>query len=112
MKYQVVFAPGARLQLTDIALWWSEHRSTEQAIQWLTGFEAKIRLLTHNPERWPLVPERELSDRGFRQLTYGLGKNKTHRAVFRIDQQTVTIHVIRHLAQDALRLEDIRERPE
>ena len=33
MTYEVQVLPRAKCQLYDAALWWAEHRSTEQAVQ-------------------------------------------------------------------------------
>ena len=102
MSYEVKLLPRAKLQLYNSALWWAEHRSTEQAVRWLEGFEAALRLLTHNPERWPLAAECDAVPFEIREMTYGLGRHKTHRAVFEIRQHEVVIYAIRHLAHDSL----------
>lgn len=106
MTYQVKLLPRAKWQLCDSALWWSENRSTEQAALWLDGFEAALQSLTHNPERWPLAPERDGVPFEIREMTYGLGRSKTHRAVFEIRQHEVIVYAIRHLAQDTLTPDD------
>ena len=109
MTYEVRLQPRAKLQLYKAALWWAENRSTEQAVRWLEGFEAALQLLAHNPERWPLCPERDSAPCEIRQLTYGLGRTKTHRAVFAIRQDKVVVYAIRHLAQDVLTADDFSE---
>ena len=106
MSYEVKLLPRAKLQLYNSALWWAEHRSTEQAVRWLEGFEAALQLLAHNPERWPLASECDAVSFEIREMTYGLGRHKTHRAVFEIRQQEVIVYAIRHLAQDALSRDD------
>jgi plasmid stabilization system protein ParE len=58
-NYEVQLLPRAKLQLYDAALWWAEHRSTEQAVQWLDGLEAALRGLANAPERWPLASDFE-----------------------------------------------------
>lgn len=102
MTYQVKLLPRAKRQLYESALWWADNRSTEQAVRWLEGFEAALGLLAENPERWPLAPESEIVGFEIREMTYGLGRNKTHRAVFEIRVNEVVVHAIRHLAQDGL----------
>lgn len=104
MTYQVILTSKAQLQLSSAALWWSEHRSEEQAFRWLDGFEAAINTLSEQPVRHGLAPEN-----GFRQLPYpvrelfyGLGRKPTHRAVFEVRGETVYVLAIRHLAQDYL----------
>lgn len=106
MSYEVKLLPRAKLQLYNSALWWAEHRSAEQAVRWLEGFEAALRLLDHNPERWPLASESDAVPFEIREMTYGLGRRRTHRAVFEIRQQEVIVYAIRHLAQDSLTPDD------
>ena len=107
MTRQVILTSRARTQLYNAALWWSEHRSTEQAVRWLEGFEAAIRRLADDAERYPLIPEDLALPRQFRQLTYGLGRRMSHRAVFEIRNDRVYVYAIRHLAQDALTDQDL-----
>ena len=106
MTYAVKLLPRAKLQLYNSALWWAENRSTEQAVRWLDGFEAALQLLAHNPERWPLAAECNAVSFEIREMTFGLGRHKTHRAVFEIHQHEVIVYAIRHLAQDVLTSND------
>ena len=57
MSWRVVLTHEARRELLQAALWWSQHRSPEQAERWLDGFEAAILALANNAERQPLAPE-------------------------------------------------------
>jgi len=42
-----------------------------------------------------------------RQLVFGLGANKTHRAVFEVRDNEVIVHAVRHLAQSDITPESI-----
>ena len=106
MSFRVEITPQARIELCNSALWWAEHRSREQAAMWLQGFEAALRLLSHNPDRWPLAQENGVVPFEIREMLYGIGRRKTHRAVFRIRDDRVVVYAIRHLAQDTLTTED------
>jgi plasmid stabilization system protein ParE len=106
MSYKVSLVPHARLQLLDAALWWAERRSTEQAVRWLEGFDAALESLATDPERWPVAAESEVAGFEVHELIYGVGRKKTHRAVFEIREHEVVVHSIRHLAQDSLTLDD------
>jgi plasmid stabilization system protein ParE len=107
--YHVFVTSRAKLQLSQCASWWAEHRSLEQAARWLDGFEQAIAALRHNPERHRLAQENDLYELPYpvRQLSYGIGKTPTHRAVFEIRGDTVFVVAIRHLAQDDLLLDDL-----
>ena len=45
-----------------------------------------------------------------REMLFGVGRRKTHRAVFRIRKDRVVVYAIRHLAQDALTSETFERR--
>lgn len=99
MIYRITVLPRARLQLVEQALWWSEHRSAEQASRWLEGFERALATLEKNPQRCAVARENDAFDAVIRELRYGLGVRPTHRAVFEIRGDEVLIFSVRHLAQ-------------
>ena len=107
MKYEVRLQTRARTQLFNAALWWAENHSTEQAVRWLEGFESALTILAHNPERWPHALESDLVSFEIREMTYGLGRRKSHRVVFEVREKQVVVYAIRHLAQDTLTSEDL-----
>jgi plasmid stabilization system protein ParE len=102
VTYRISLTHEARRQLLQSALWWAENRSAEQALRWLEGFEAAMRGLSINPESQLLASEADNFDYPIYQLLYGLGRRRTHRAVFRIYADLVEVVAIRHLAQQDL----------
>ncbi len=102
MTFRVVILPRAKRQLYESALWWADNRSSDQAIRWLAGFEEILSTLQDDPHRFALAPEDDAFSFAVRQLLYGLGQKKTHRAVFEVRNDQVLVHAIRHLAQDDL----------
>ena len=57
MTFRVVILPRAKRQLYESALWWSDNRSSEQAVRWLDGLERALSTLENDPERFDLAPE-------------------------------------------------------
>jgi plasmid stabilization system protein ParE len=104
MNCQVFITSRAKFQLAEFARWWAEHRDIRQAARWLDGFERAIAGLAQNPERHSFARENCLYQLPYpvRQMTYGIGMNPTHRAVFEIRGDIVFVVAIRHLAQDDL----------
>ena len=102
MSRKAIVLPWAESQLLKAAIWWSENRSPEQALRWLNGFEAAIASLETDTRRLTTAPEDALFDFSFavRQLTYGLGNRRMHRAIVELRESVVHIHAIRYLAQD------------
>ncbi|HUE72628.1 MAG TPA: type II toxin-antitoxin system RelE/ParE family toxin [Pirellulaceae bacterium] len=106
MKYEVIVLPRAKIQLYESALWWAEHRSRQQAADWLDGFEAALKSLAESADDQPVACESAAFPFVVRQLNYGLGNAKTHRAVFEIRGNKVLVFAIRHLAQQDLTIDD------
>ncbi len=107
MRFSVVLLPRAKQQLYDTALWWAEHRSRDQAARWLEGFEQHLLILEEDPERFPLAHENDAFPFCVRQLVYGLGRSKTHRALFEVRDDRVVVFAIRHLGQADVTPEDL-----
>jgi plasmid stabilization system protein ParE len=89
--------------------WWRDNRSAEQATRRYIGIRKAISSLRDTPERCAFASETDLRPHGIRQLLFGLRRRPTHRIVFTIVGQDVTVLRLRHAAQDALRIDDIRE---
>jgi plasmid stabilization system protein ParE len=107
MRLQVVLADRAKRQLDSAVRWWAENRSPAQAERWYNGFLKAMQGLSRNPQRCPKSPESPRLLMETRDLYYGLGRRKTHRAVFTIRSDMVLVLAIRHLAQDELTPDDI-----
>lgn len=107
MRYDVLITDRAAQKLESAARWWAEHRSAEQAEQWYDGIVDAILSLAEAPERCAIAREQGQFPFEIRQLVYGLGRRRTHRAVFTIRRNTVVVLTIRHLAQDDLDLDDL-----
>lgn len=106
MKYTVIITDPARDQLLDIARWWAENRSAEQALRWYDGFWQSLQSLASSPERHRLARENDRFKDELREFYYGLSR-RTHRAIFRIDGDVVRVLAIRHLAQDDIGPDDV-----
>ncbi len=57
MKLPIVLSPKAEQQLEDIARWWAENRSPEQAERWFAGFIRSLKKLDNSAERCPIAAE-------------------------------------------------------
>jgi plasmid stabilization system protein ParE len=107
MTYRVLVTEKAQQDLESACAWWAQNRSHEQAQRWYAGFAAAIRSLAQEPERHPRAQESESSALELRQLHYGLGRRRTHRAVFVVRENMVVVLRVRHLAQDQIAPGDI-----
>lgn len=105
--FELLLTEPARRDMEAAFTWWAEHRSAEQAARWYDGIANAIFSLQQMPQRCAAAPETQLLEQGIRQLPYGLGQRPTHRIVFTIDGNTVVILRVRHVAQDALKADDL-----
>ena len=106
MKYDVVLTTKAKRQLDEACAWYAA-RNADVADAWYDGFVEALISLESNPQRHGLARENDAFSVELRQLNYGSGRRKTHRAVFVIRPNKVVVHAIRHLAQQDLTLDDL-----
>lgn len=106
MKYEVVLTRRAEDQLSAAAAWY-QGEAPQIVDAWFAGFVKAIISLESNPRRCSLARESEAFPFELRQLLYGLGRRKTHRALFVVHQDRVVIHAIRHLSQRDVTIDDL-----
>ena len=107
MIYDVVLTRKTERQISAAARWWAEHRSLQQSQHWYQGLVETLNSLANDPQRCPLAPEHQALPLPIRQITYGVGRKPTHRALFAIRGQRVVVYAVRHVAQRDLRPEDL-----
>jgi plasmid stabilization system protein ParE len=107
VTYRVTILPRAKSQMLDQAVWWSKHRSAEQAFHWLEGFEKALTSLARNPVRCSIARESEAFEFVLREIHFGVRSKATHRAVFEIRADEVIVYSVRHLAQRDLMPDDM-----
>jgi len=105
VRYTIRTTPRTDADI-DAAVQWRSQRSPQAAARWHAGILARIRSLATNPDRCPLADEAADLGVDLRELPYGRRRD-VYRILFTIDGQTVTIHRIRHAAQDRLRPRDV-----
>ena len=109
MTYRVVVSQAARQELRDAARWWTEHRSADEAQRWYDGFLKALYRLETSPDSHAVADENDDFPFTIRELHYGLSSRPTHRAVYTIVGDCVTVLAIRHAAQDRIAPGDISE---
>ena len=106
MNYQVVLTDRAHADLEAAHAWWAENRSEAQAAKWYNAFADAIESLASNPERCILSRENGHFPFQIRDLYFGIGRRRTHRAVFTVRPDMVLVIAVRHLAQQDLSIDD------
>ena len=106
MKREVRLTDRAGEQLEAGYHWYAE-RSLDLAARWYNGIIDALLGLENNPERFGLAREGVELSMTCRELLYGVGKRKTHRALFAVRPDAVVVYAIRHLAQQDVTPEDL-----
>ena len=107
MTYLVMLTDRAHVEMEAAFSWWAEHRSQAQAAQWYNAFADAIESLANDPDRCPISRENNQFPYEIRDLYFGIGRRRTHRAVFTIRKDLVLVLAIRHLAQQDLSPDDL-----
>ena len=98
MMYEVVITRRAERELRAAAEWYAR-KYPKIAEEWYDRFLQSILTLGKNPQRCSLAHESSAFPFELRELLFGSGRRKTHRALFAIRPDKVVIHGIRHFAQ-------------
>ncbi len=107
MTHRVVLTDRAHADMESAYQWWADNRSQVQAAKWYNAFADAIESLANNPERCAVSREHEQFPYKIRDLYLGIGRRRTHRAVFTIRGEMVLVLAIRHLAQQDLSPDDL-----
>lgn len=108
MKYDVVVPRHVRDELEAASEWYRLRSLSEDvANRWLHGFQEAIASLARDPDRCSIARESLQFAFEIRELLYGSGRRKTHRALFRIVANRVEVMAIRHVAQRDLTPDDL-----
>jgi plasmid stabilization system protein ParE len=105
--HDLIITEPARKDIQEAFDWWRDHRSAVQAERWYSGTYEAIGTLRRDPERCAKSPETDLLRQGVRQLLIGIGQRPTHRIVFTVSKNVVTILRVRHSSQGELRPDDV-----
>ena len=97
----------AHSQLEAAFRWWRENRSEVQAVKWYNLFMDAIAKIQINPEKYPLSLENKSFPYEIHELRFGVGRRKTHRAVFTIRPEMVLVIAVKHLAQQSITPDDV-----
>ena len=108
MKYDIHVDDDVYAMLRDTEAWYADRaQSSDVGAKWRSGFLEALRALSDNPFQFALARESTRFPYDLRELLYGSGRRKTHRALFRIVDDRVEVLAIRHVAQRDLTADDL-----
>jgi plasmid stabilization system protein ParE len=100
MTFTVRIEQEAHDNIQGNALWWTENHSPDQAIKWERAVYDQLRELATMPERHGLAFESNEFPFDLHQQLLGIGKTRTYRALFRIEESTVVVLTFLAAEQD------------
>lgn len=106
MKYQVSLSRKVERQVDGITRWYAD-QDADVAERWYNGLLKTINRLRRNPHSHALAHESDDFPFEIRELLYGSGRRKTHRIVFRIENDLVKVLAVRHIARADLTPDDV-----
>jgi len=86
-----------------------EERSREGSLSWRQAFEDGLSRLQENPFIYGLAPEDSYFDFELRQLLFKTKYGRIYRAVYRIDDNVVTVYRIRGPGQAPLDADELAD---
>ncbi len=106
MKVQI--STRATLDIQRNAEWWSSYHSRSQAEEWFYCVYDQIEAIANSPLSYGLSAENEIFPFELRDALVGLGKRKSFRAIFRVQENYITVYRVVRAAEgtmDAANLE-------
>ena len=101
MTWTVILRPRARADIRITAEWFG-NRSRAAEVRWRNRLLRAFDDLERDPFRYPVADETMRLGVEIRELLIGRRRGIVHRVLFTVETDTVTIHRIRHAAQDHL----------
>lgn len=101
MVRKVLITPEAEADLRSIGDFIAQD-APERARRFVARLRTAISTLRIFPERHAKAPEAELVGANLRQMTYGM-----YRVLYTVENETVTIHAVRHGARRPLRPDEL-----
>jgi plasmid stabilization system protein ParE len=106
MSYCVILTDRAQRDRDKAYLWYRSKYSIEYANRWYEALCAALDSLASNPLRCGHPRDDDVFEFDVRELLIG-ERRKNHRALFRIDGETVVVLHIRHTGQRDLEPGDL-----
>jgi len=104
MSFRVEILPRAKLDIEAIYGYIAQ-RAPQAAQRWVDGIFAGIHSLAVEPRRFSVATEADLFPYELRQMLYG--RKRSHRVIYSIRGDVVSVITVRHTAQDALVPDDL-----
>ncbi len=100
MKVQV--STRAMLDIQRNAEWWAAHHSRSQAEEWFYRVYDQIEAIAHAPMSYGLSAESEIFPFELRDALVGLGRRKSFRAIFRVQEDYITVYRVVRAAEGTI----------
>ena len=100
--------PEAEEDIFRNLLWWAQHHSTDEALEWHLVVQKQIKQISLNPESFPISIENDAFPYEIRDALIGKGRRGSYRAIFTVTDDTIVVLRVLRAAQGHLRPVDVR----
>lgn len=108
MSLSVLWSHRASSEPRAIYEWWTENRHPDVARRWHEALRASVERLPASPHSHSFAHDlNDEYDFDIRVLLFGVGRARTHRVIYAINEESITILSIRHVAQRDLTVDDL-----
>ena len=108
MLLSIRLQPEAEEDILRNLLWWAQHHSTDEALEWHLVVQKQIRQISLNLDGYPLSIENDAYPYVIRDALIGKGKRGSYPAVFTVTDDTIVVLRVLRAEQGQLGLVDVR----
>ena len=105
MKVQI--SMRAMLDIQRNAEWWASHHSRSQAAEWFYRVYDQLEAISNAPLSYGVSAENGMFPFEVREALIGLGKRKSYRAIFRVQDNYITIYRVVRAAEGTIEADDL-----
>ncbi len=89
------------------AEWWARHHSESQAADWFYCVYDQIEAIAQAPVSYGLSAENGMFSFELRDALIGLGRRRSYRAIFRIQDNFITVYRVVRAAEGTIAAADL-----
>ena len=104
---RVVISQKAKHDIRRNAEWWAENHSRTQAEKWFFCVYGQLEAIGNSPASYGLSAENGVFPFDLRDALVGTGRRKLYRAIFRIEDDVVTIYRVVRAAEGIIQADEL-----
>ncbi|HQZ67216.1 MAG TPA: hypothetical protein PLY87_19130 [Planctomycetaceae bacterium] len=103
----MLISARARIDIRRNAEWWGINHSRAKAEEWFYRVYDQLKAIGNAPLGYGLSVENDLFPFEVREALVGLGKRKSYRAIFSLQDVSITVYRVLRAAEGAISPDDL-----